>query len=79
MCELANCKFAVGECGRPRCRGEVDLVHSVGAGGLSRARNEAPLLREMPVTMVLNDDSGIIGTARYTLIEKAFRTQKRVS
>src|SRR5450631_2479443 len=37
----------------------------------------APLLKEMPVTIVLNDDSGLIGAARYTLIEKAFRTQKR--
>jgi glucokinase len=35
------------------------------------------LLKEIPVTIVLNDDSGIIGTARYTLIEKAFRTAKR--
>lgn len=36
-----------------------------------------PLLKEIPVTIVLNDDSGIIGAARYTLIEKAFRTAKR--
>jgi len=35
-----------------------------------------PLLKEMPVTIVLNDDSGIIGAARYTLIEKAFKTRK---
>ncbi len=35
-----------------------------------------PLLKEMPVSIVLNDDSGIIGAARYTLIEKAFRTKK---
>lgn len=35
------------------------------------------LLKEMPVTIVLNDDSGLIGAARYTLIEKAFRTAKR--
>jgi glucokinase len=34
------------------------------------------LLKEMPVKIVLNDDSGIIGAARYTLIEKAFRTAK---
>jgi hypothetical protein len=33
----------------------------------------------MPVTIVLNDDSGIIGAARYTLIEKAFKMQKRAS
>jgi glucokinase len=37
----------------------------------------ASLLKEMPVTIVLNDDSGLIGAARYTLIEKAFRSQKR--
>jgi len=37
----------------------------------------APLLKEIPVAIVLNDDSGIIGAARYTLIEKAFRTAKR--
>jgi glucokinase len=36
------------------------------------------LLKEMPVTIVLNDDCGLIGAARYTLIEKAFRTAKRV-
>ncbi len=35
------------------------------------------LLKEIPVTIVLNDDSGLIGAARYTLIEKAFRTAKR--
>jgi len=34
------------------------------------------LLKEIPVTIVLNDDSGIIGAARYTLIKKAFRTAK---
>ena len=37
----------------------------------------ASLLKEMPVTVVLNDDAGLIGAARYTLIEKAFRSQKR--
>src|SRR5271166_5305434 len=37
----------------------------------------APLLKEMPVTIVLNDDAGLIGAARYTLIEKAFRSQRR--
>ena len=43
---------------------------------LDKGRMES-LLKDMPVTIVLNDDSGIIGAARYTLIEKAFRTQKR--
>src|SRR6201987_6496619 len=32
------------------------------------------LLRDVPVKIVLNDDSGILGAARHTLIRKAFRT-----
>jgi glucokinase len=32
-----------------------------------------PLLEAMPVRIVLNDDSGLIGAARYSLIQKAFR------
>jgi len=43
---------------------------------LGKGRMES-LLKEMPVTIVLNDNSGLIGAARYTLIEKAFKTQKR--
>jgi glucokinase len=35
-----------------------------------------PLLKEMPVTIVLNDDSGLMGAARYTLVEKAFKSKK---
>jgi len=35
------------------------------------------LLQQMPVKIVLNDDSGIIGAARYTLIQKAFRSANR--
>jgi len=31
------------------------------------------LLKDMPVKIVLNDDCGIVGAARYTLIQKAFR------
>ena len=31
------------------------------------------LLQDVPVKIVLNDDSGILGAARYTLIRKAFR------
>jgi glucokinase len=30
------------------------------------------LLEDMPVKVVLNDDAGIIGAARYTLVQKAF-------
>jgi glucokinase len=43
---------------------------------LDKGRME-PLLKDMPVKIVLNDDSGIIGAARYTLIERAFRTTNR--
>lgn len=32
------------------------------------------LLEAVPVKIVLNDDSGLIGAARFTLIQKAFRT-----
>ncbi|HYL15550.1 MAG TPA: glucokinase [Terriglobales bacterium] len=37
-----------------------------------------PLLADMPVRIVLNDDSGIIGAARYTLVQRAFRNAHRV-
>jgi glucokinase len=37
------------------------------------------LLEDMPVKIVLNDDAGLIGAARYTLIQKAFRTPTRAS
>jgi glucokinase len=36
------------------------------------------LLSDMPVKIIVNDDAGIIGAASYTLIQKAFRTQKHV-
>ena len=36
-------------------------------------------LKEMPVKIVLNDDCGIIGAARYTLIQKAFRATSRAA
>jgi glucokinase len=36
------------------------------------------LLADMPVKIIVNDDTGLIGAARYTLIQKAFRAQKRV-
>lgn len=32
------------------------------------------LLEAVPVKIVLNDDSGLIGAARFTLVQKAFRT-----
>jgi glucokinase len=39
---------------------------------LSKGRMKT-LLQEIPVRIVLNDDSGLIGAARFTLIQKAFR------
>jgi glucokinase len=38
---------------------------------LDKGRMES-VLREMPVRIVLNDDAGIIGAARFTLVQKAF-------
>jgi glucokinase len=32
----------------------------------------ASVLKDMPVKIVLNDDCGLIGAARYTLVQKAF-------
>ena len=32
------------------------------------------LLEEMPVRVILNDDAGLLGAARFTLIQKAFRS-----
>jgi glucokinase len=37
----------------------------------------AELLQDMPVKVVLNDDAGILGAARYTLIQKAFDRASR--
>jgi glucokinase len=38
---------------------------------LSKGRMQ-PLLADMPVKIVLNDDAGIFGAAHYTLVQKAF-------
>src|SRR3989449_3315487 len=45
---------------------------------LDKGRMEA-VLKDMPVRIVLNDDCGIIGAARYTLVQKAFRTVSRAT
>ena len=37
------------------------------------------LLADIPVKIVVNDDAGIIGAARYTLIQKAFKSGTRLS
>ena len=34
------------------------------------------LLSDMPVKIIVNDDAGLIGAARYTLIQKAFRAER---
>src|SRR6266436_7319367 len=39
----------------------------------------ATILKDMPVKIVANDDSGMIGAARYTLVQKAFRTASRAA
>jgi glucokinase len=40
---------------------------------LDKGRMET-ILKDMPVKIVANDDAGLIGAARYTLVQKAFRT-----
>ena len=44
---------------------------------LEKGRMQA-LLLDMPVKIIVNDDAGLMGAARYTLIQKAFRAPKRV-
>ena len=43
---------------------------------LDKGRMET-LLKDMPVKIILNDDCGLIGAARYTLVQKAFGTAKQ--
>ena len=45
---------------------------------LDKGRMET-LLRDMPVKIILNDDCGLIGAARYTLVQKAFGTGTRAA
>lgn len=45
---------------------------------LDKGRMEA-LLKDMPVKIILNDDCGLIGAARYTLVQKAFGSQTRMA
>jgi glucokinase len=45
---------------------------------LDKGRMET-LLKDMPVKVVLNDDCGLIGAARYTLVQKAFRSPDRMA
>lgn len=41
---------------------------------LDKGRMET-LLKDMPVKIILNDNCGLMGAARYTLVQKAFRTR----
>lgn len=45
---------------------------------LDKGRMEI-LLKDMPVKIILNDDCGLIGAARYALVQKAFRTAPRTA
>jgi len=45
---------------------------------LDKGRMEA-LLKDVPVKIVVNDDCGLIGAARCTLVRKAFRTVSRIA
>jgi glucokinase len=45
---------------------------------LSKGRMRG-LLQDMPVTVVLNDDCGLMGAARYTLIQRAFGKTRQAS
>jgi glucokinase len=45
---------------------------------LDKGRMET-LLRDMPVRIILNDDCGLMGAARYTLVQKAFKAPTRAA
>ncbi len=45
---------------------------------LDKGRMET-LLKDMPVKIIANDDCGLMGAARYTLVQKAFRNGSRAA
>ena len=45
---------------------------------LDKGRMES-ILKDMPVQIIANDDCGLIGAARYTLVQKAFRGGSRAA
>ena len=57
----------------PRMRDPVFINSFLNKGRMSS------LLADIPVKIVLNDDCGITGAARYTLIQKAFKNSTRAS
>ena len=45
---------------------------------LDKGRMEA-ILKDMPVQIIINDNCGLIGAARYTLVQKAFKGSSRTA
>jgi glucokinase len=45
---------------------------------LDKGRMES-ILKDMPVHIIANDDAGLIGAARYTLVQKAFKSGSRAA
>jgi glucokinase len=45
---------------------------------LDKGRMES-ILKDMPVQIIANDDAGLIGAARYTLVQKAFKSTSRAA
>ncbi|HXJ90504.1 MAG TPA: glucokinase [Candidatus Binatia bacterium] len=45
---------------------------------LDKGRMES-ILKDMPVQIIANDDAGLIGAARYTLVQKAFKGSSRAA
>jgi len=45
---------------------------------LDKGRMES-ILKDMPVQIIANDDAGLIGAARYTLVQKAFKNTSRAA
>ena len=45
---------------------------------LDKGRMES-ILKDMPVQIIANDDCGLIGAARQTLVQKAFKTAIRAA
>ena len=45
---------------------------------LDKGRMES-ILKDMPVQIIANDDCGLIGAARYTLVQKAFKSSSRAA
>ena len=62
--------FVAGIAGRivPKLKGPAFMDSFLDKGRMKS------LLETVPVKIVLNDDSGLIGAARFALVEKAFRT-----